>query len=322
MKRVLVTGCAGFIGSHLAEALIKKGDEVWGIDNFHPYYDPEIKKYNIEQIKKTAKETEGHFNFIKGSILNDEDLDKIPGVHQIYHLAALAGVRNSILDPVDYSQINLVGTKKLLHKYPAAKFIFASSSSVYGEVPEDELPAEEDRILKPKAPYALSKKHGEEVCKMFSEIYGHKICILRFYSVYGPRQRPDEAFTKFIRKALNNKPIPIYGTGEQTRDFTYVKDIVQGCISAAEKGKMSGEVYNLGCGRRVSVNEMINVLEKALGEELETKHVTPPEGDVANTQADITKAKEELDYEPKMPLEEGAKKTVEWGRKLYDKGIL
>lgn len=320
MKNVLVTGCAGFIASHLAEALIKEGCTVWGIDNFYPYYSPSIKKNNLENIKKTAEEYNGTFNFVEGSILKTDDLAKIPNdLDTVFHLAAIAGVRNSIEDPIPYFQINVEGTVRLLKKFKKGKFIFASSSSVYGDVPEEELPVSEDRTLTPICPYALSKKTAEEVCEMFSEIYGTPIAALRFYTVYGPRQRPDEAFTKFIRASLKGEPITIYGNGEQTRDFTYVGDIVKGNILAAKNLKSGFHLYNLGSCRRVSVNDMV----KNISDLIDTKitNVPPPKGDVRNTHANISKAKKELGFEPTMPLKEGTKACIEWCKKSHKKGL-
>jgi len=238
MKTVLVTGCAGFIGSHLTEELLKKNWKVIGLDNFHPYYSRKLKELNLEQAKSNKD-----FKFIEGSILSDTDLDRISStIDYVFHFAAIAGVRNSILHPEEYFKINVDGTQKILDKFgKTCKIIFASSSSVYGNVSPEDFPVSEDHPLCPIAPYGESKKVAEELCIKFSKKFDKEIPILRFYTVYGPRQRPDEAFTKFIRLCQAGKPISIYGDGSKERDFTFVSDIVNGSILAAQKGN---GVYN------------------------------------------------------------------------------
>lgn len=303
----LVTGCAGFIGSHLTEELLNNNWEVIGIDNFHPYYSRKLKEINLENSKKSK-----NFQFIEGSILSGENLNKLPKrVDCLYHFAAIAGVRNSILNPEEYRQINVEGTKKLLDKFKdgAEKIVFASTSSVYGEVAPQDFPVKEDHPLNPISPYGQTKKEAEKICLQHSKETGTKLAMLRFYTVYGPRQRPDEAFTKFIRLAQAKKPIPIYGDGNKERDFTYVSDIVNGTILAAKSGEGT---YNLGSGRPVTVNEMVFLLEKHLGTKLGKEYVDSPPGDVQKTHSDITKAKKEIGYEPKMSLDEGIKNCIKW----------
>jgi UDP-glucose 4-epimerase len=310
----IVTGAAGFIGSHLTEELLKEGKTVVGIDNFHPYYSEEIKRQNLEEVKKTAEESEGEFRFVEGSILEDEDLEKLPSnPDKVFHNAAVAGVRNSIENPTEYAKQNLLGLSKLLDSFESiGKFMFASSSSVYGMVPEDELPVQEDRELSPIAPYPQSKKHGEEMVRLYSELYDFDYSILRYFTVYGPRQRPDEAFTKFIQMVLNDEPVTIYGDGEQSRDFTYVKDIASGAIKASEK--QGSDTYNIASGRRITVNEMVETLDEVMEENVEKTHVEQPEGDARHTHANIQKAKDKLDYAPEKEFEEGVKDCVEWAK--------
>jgi len=306
MKIALVTGCAGFIGSHLVEELLRKNFQVIGIDNFHPYYSRKLKELNLQQAKSNK-----NFKFIEGSILSDADLDRISGkIDYVFHFAAIAGVRNSFLHPEEYFKINVEGTQKILEKFgKTSKIIFASSSSVYGNIRPEDFPVNEDYPLSPIAPYGESKQVAEELCIKFSKKYEKEIPILRFYTVYGPRQRPDEAFTKFIRLSQAGKPIPIYGDGNKERDFTYVSDIVNGSILAAQKGNA---VYNLGTGQPISVNEMVSAIEKEIGKKITRNYVDSPKGDVEKTHASITKAKNELGYEPKISLEEGIKKCVQW----------
>lgn len=319
MTTILVTGCAGFIGSHLAETLLKRGLEVIGIDNFDPYYSIELKKRNINILEQF-----GNFHFMEGNISDDSVLEKLFKNHieTIYHLAASAGVRNSIKYPTEYCENDVLSTAKLLEHSKnnnIKNFVYASSSSVYGEVPENELPMSETRTPNPISPYALSKLQGEMWCQLYRELYGLNTTILRYFTVYGPRQRPDEAFTKFITKILRGETIQIYGDGEQTRDFTFVEDIVNGTILAAEKG--SG-IYNIGGGNRVSVNKMISVMRNVMGVNPKTTNIEKQQGDVSHTQSDIIKARNEFGYEPSVSLEDGTRRHVEWTKQLINDGFV
>lgn len=309
MPSAIVTGCAGFIGSHLTDELLRKNWRVMGIDNFHPYYSRELKELNLLEAKKNS-----NFDFLEGSILSDDDLKKIPhDVDYLFHFAAIAGVRNSIESPKEYFKINVDGTKKILDEFDNInKIIFASSSSVYGELTPNEFPVKEGHALNPISPYGESKKEAEELFINFNQKTEVEFTILRFYTVYGPRQRPDEAFTKFIRLVLSGKSIPIYGDGKKERDFTYVSDIVDGTILSAEKG--SG-VYNLGTGTPVTVNEMVSTIEDSLDMKIRKKFVDSPPGDVQKTHADITKAENELSYIPKVKLTDGISNCIKWCKK-------
>lgn len=317
----IVTGAAGFIGSHLVEELLKEDKEVIGIDNFSNYYSPEIKRHNVKRLKNLEEKTDGIFTLIEGSILDGETLKKIPKEPKyVYHLAAIAGVRYSIDHPTKYTDLNVLGTAKLFDYFENIhKFIFASSSSVYGEVKEEELPVTEDYPTRPQAPYPLSKKQAEETIRLYSDLYGTDYAILRYFTVYGPRQRPDEAFTKFIKMILNDEPVTIYGDGEQSRDFTYVKDIVDGTIKAKNA---NNDTYNLGSGRRVTVNEMVDTLDEVMEEDVKRKYVEQPEGDVSHTHADIDKARRHFGYEPETDFRTGTEKCVEWCREMKTKGLI
>ena len=288
---------------------LKNNWAVSGIDNFHPYYERKLKEINIKNTKK--------FSFTEGSILSENDLSKLPTkTDYLFHYAAIAGVRNSILHPDEYFKINLDGTKKLLQKFPdTKKIIFASTSSVYGEVSPEVFPVKETYSSNPISPYGESKKQAEEFCQKFTKENGIELVILRFYTVYGPRQRPDEAFTKFIRLILNGKPIPVYGDGNKERDFTYVSDIVNGSLLAAEKGT---GVYNLGTNHPVTVNHMISTIEKLIGQKVQKEFVESPIGDVQKTHADISKAQKELDYFPQVSFEEGIKNCIDWCKETQD----
>jgi len=312
MPSSLVTGCAGFIGSHLVEKLLEKNWDVYGIDNFHPYYSRKLKEFNLRNVKKNE-----NFKFFEGSILSEKDLKKLPtDPDYIFHFAAIAGVRNSLENPKEYFEINLDGTSNLLEKFKnVGKFIFASSSSVYGNLQPYEFPVKEDHKLNPISPYGESKKQAEAMCQRYNSDFNMKVAILRFYSVYGPRQRPDEAFTKFIRLTQLGKPIPVYGDGAKERDFTFVLDIVNGAILAAEKGN---GIYNLGTGLPVKLSEMILALEKSIGKKIEKNYLPSPKGDVEKTHADISKAQEELGYCPKFSLEQGTEECVRWCNETID----
>ncbi len=316
---VIVTGAAGFVGSHLSEALANDGFDVVGIDNFHPYYDPALKRHNISQVQETTEEADGSFEFVEGTILDDADLEQLPDEPEyVFHQAAIAGVRYSIQHPAQYAAINVHGTVNLLKRFDETeKFVFASSSSVYGEVAEAELPVQEDRDLAPIAPYPQSKVQAEEWVRMFNELYGLPYANLRYFTVYGPRQRPDEAFTKFISRALNDETIPIYGDGEQSRDFTHISDIVRGNILAAERGNGT---YNLGSGRRVTVNEMVTAINEHVS--CDHEHVEQPDGDVSHTHADISKAENELGYAPQTGFADGVESCVDWCRQMQDRDLL
>ena len=306
MSIAVVTGCAGFIASHLVDELLKNNWIVYGIDNFHPYYDRELKELNLKHLKKSK-----NFTFIEGSILSKSDLNKIPkNIDYLFHYAAIAGVRNSILHPDEYFKINLDGTKILLQNFiKIKKIIFASTSSVYGEVSSNDFPVSENHLLNPISPYGESKKLAEEFCQQFVIKNQIELVILRFYTVFGPRQRPDEAFTKFIRLILDKKPVPIYGDGNKMRDFTYVSDIVNGSILASTKG--SG-VYNLGTNNPITVNQMVSTIEKLMELKIQKKYVKSPTGDVQKTHANISKAQKELGYSPNMLFEDGVRNCIKW----------
>ena len=317
--RYLVTGVAGFIGSHIAEKLLEQGEEVTGIDNFHPNYTEEIKRQNLKQVRDKA--SKGKFSFIEGSITDTNIFNEVPdGRKYIFHAAAIPGVRRSVEKPSEYIDSNVRGTSMLLeHLEGIEKIVFLSSSSVYGEVESRDLPVQEERELDPKVPYALSKKQSEELIRHYSKLYGFEYAIARCFTVYGRRQRPDEAFTKFASMIHDGEAVTVYGDGEQSRDFTHVDDVVSGLIKAAEKGNGT---YNLGTGRRVTVNEMVKALEKAYDGEVEKKHVEQPDADVRHTHADISKAREELGYKPERKIEDGARECLDWVEKMKQKNKL
>jgi UDP-glucuronate 4-epimerase len=312
--KILVTGAAGFIGSHLCERLIGQGATVVGLDNFDPFYDASVKRDNIARLIQSLL-----FKLIEGDI---RDKALVKTIFQqgnfdiVVHLAAKAGVRPSIQDPAGYVDTNINGTVVLLEAARVAKikkFIFASSSSVYGN--NKKVPfSETDNVDNPISPYAATKKAGELICYTYSHLYQMNMTCLRFFTVYGPRQRPDLAIHKFARLIEQNKPIPVYGDGSMERDFTYIDDIIDGVVAAMERCK-GYAIYNLGESRPVRLDVLIAELEKALGKKAIINQQPEQPGDVNRTFADVQKAVRELNYQPKTHLADGLKRFVEWMRK-------
>jgi UDP-glucuronate 4-epimerase len=310
--KVLVTGAAGFIGSHLCERLLSEGRTVLGVDNFDEFYDPKIKRSNITDCLKNK-----NFQLIEADIRDRAAMDEMVGkdIDIIVHLAARAGVRPSIAQPLLYADVNVNGTTVLLEaakKQRIGKFIFASSSSVYGN--NEKVPfSEEDNVDLPISPYAATKKAGELICHTYHHLYGISLTCLRFFTVYGPRQRPDLAIHKFASLIEQGKAIPVYGDGTMSRDFTYIDDIIDGTAAAMEK--CAGfNIYNLGESRPITVNNLISEIEKALGKKAVKEYVPPQPGDVERTYADVTKAIKELGYNPTTTIEEGLAQFVTWLR--------
>lgn len=312
--KVLVTGAAGFIGSHVTESLLADGWEVIGLDNFDPFYDPTIKRENLRAVKKGKT-----FKMVEGDIRDPACLDGIAQLGKldaIIHLAARAGVRPSLEQPSLYREVNLVGTTQLLefaHRAGVPKFIFASSSSVYGER-EGSPFREEDNVDYPISPYAATKKAGELLAYSYHHNYKIHVSCLRFFTVYGPRQRPEMAIHKFTRAIDQGELITVYGDGKSRRDYTYVDDIVSGVIAALERAR-GYRIYNLGNHRTIELRELIRLLEEDLGKKANIRHVEAQPGDVPLTCADIQRAQEELGYSPSVPIERGLELFVEWYEK-------
>ncbi len=311
--KILITGAAGFIGSHLSERLLSDGHIVVCIDNFDDFYDPKVKRNNIESCLRNK-----NFQLIEADIRDGAAMDKAiaDGIEVIVHLAARAGVRPSIAHPMLYNDVNVNGTMVLLEaakKHKINKFIFGSSSSVYGN--NKKVPfSEDDNVDFPISPYAATKKACELICHTYHHLYEISITCLRFFTVYGPRQRPDLAIHKFARLIERNKPIPIYGDGTMMRDFTYIDDIIDGVVASIDR--CSGyKIYNLGESRPITVNDLVTELEKALGKKAVKENMPLQPGDVERTFADVSKAVRELDYEPKTAIQDGLARFVEWLRK-------
>jgi UDP-glucuronate 4-epimerase len=312
--RVLITGAAGFIGSHVAETLLAEGWEVVGLDNFDTFYDPAIKRENVKGLKKSKS-----FRLIEGDIRDRPALDETVAAGSfdgIVHLAARAGVRPSLENPRLYSDVNVAGTTEVLELARRSKIrrmVFASSSSVYGER-EGSPFRENDTVDHPISPYAATKKAGELLCYTYHHNYGLAVSCLRFFTVYGPRQRPEMAIHKFTRAIDAGEPITIYGDGSSRRDYTYIDDIVSGIVSALERAE-GFKVYNLGNHRTVELRELIRLLEEDLGKRAEVQHLPAQPGDVPLTCADIQSAQEEIGYSPAVPIERGLEHFVEWFEK-------
>ncbi|MDO8740503.1 MAG: SDR family NAD(P)-dependent oxidoreductase [Candidatus Woesearchaeota archaeon] len=308
---IFITGGAGFIGSHLCERLLKEGKEVIAVDDFNDFYDPEKKKKNIEDCAKNKK-----FKIYKADIRDKEEIKKIfekNKINVIVHLAARAGVRPSMENPLLYIDVNVNGTLAMLElakKFNIKKFIFASSSSVYGS--NDKIPfSEDDPINNPLSPYAITKIAGEQLCRIYSKLHSINMVCLRFFTVYGPRGRPDMAPYKFTNLIMQGKEIEVYGNGSSKRDYTFVSDIIDGIATAVEK-ELKFEVINLGDSNPVELKYLISLIEKNTGKKAKIKFMPEQKGDVPITYADVSKAKRLLGYKPKVKIEEGVKRLVEW----------
>lgn len=308
--RALVTGAAGFIGSHLTERLLQRGWSVRGVDAFLDYYPRPIKEKNLQGAL-------GHeaFTFLEEDLVEADCSRLIDGVDAVFHLAAQAGVRKSWGEDFQiYTANNIDATQRLLEAAarraePLKAFVFASSSSVYGDV--ESFPMREDGPTRPISPYGVTKLACEALCSLYSKAYGVPAVGLRYFTVFGPRQRPDMAFNLFIRAMLAGEPLRVFGDGEQTRDFTYVLDAVEATIAAAERGSPGG-LYNIGGGARVTLRGVIEILARVAGAKPKVVHEDAQRGDMRHTAADITRAREELGYKPSFDLEEGLAREYNW----------
>jgi len=310
MTRVLVTGGAGFIGSHLVDSLLTDGHDVTVVDNFDPFYARTIKEQNL-----AAGQSSSRWRLVEADLRDRHALDQLDVVFDvIVHLAAKGGVRPSIEDPKTYQDVNVAGTQNVLEfarSRDIPQFVFASSSSVYGVNPR--VPwSEEDHVLQPISPYASTKVSGELLGHVYSHLYGMRFIALRFFTVYGPRQRPDLAIHKFARLMREGKPVPMFGDGSTRRDYTFVDDVVQGVRAAMTYQGSSYEVINLGNDRTVSLREMIEGLEQAMSVKAIVAPMPEQLGDVPQTWANIEKARKLLNYAPRTSYPEGVRKFVAW----------
>jgi len=310
--RVLVTGAAGFIGSHVSEALLARGDQVVGFDNFDPFYGRDVKERNLEELRRTKG-----FSFVEGDIVRHSlPLD---GVAVVVHLAARPGVRPSLEDPASYSETNVTGTVRVFEAVRRAgirRVVFGSSSSVYGDATP--APFSEDAVAaQPISPYAASKRAGELMAQAFAHLYGLQIACLRFFTVYGPRQRPDLAIHRFTDLISRSEPVRMHGDGSSERDYTYITDCVDGVLAAVEwtdrpRPRGIAEPINIGGGARVRLDRLIEVIGRAVGRAVRIERHADQPGDVRLTDADLRRAGRELGFRPKVGIEEGIRQFVRW----------
>ncbi|PMB43816.1 UDP-glucose 4-epimerase [Fischerella thermalis CCMEE 5205] len=315
MAKSIVTGAAGFIGSHLVEALLKRGEEVIGIDEFNDYYNPTIKRKNIAHLQNHPRFTlvEGNIQFLDWKTL-------LKNVDVIYHQAAQAGVRASWGEGFRaYTERNINSTQVLLEAAkdtPSLKrLVFASTSSVYGDA--ETLPTHEEVCPKPVSPYGITKLAAERLCGLYHKNFGVPFVSLRYFTVYGPRQRPDMAFHKFFKAVLTDEAIPIYGDGQQTRDFTFVSDAVAANLAAATVLEAVGEIFNIGGGSRVVLAEVLQTMEEIVGYPIKKNHIEKAMGDARHTAADVSKARKVLGYQPQVSLYDGLKQEWQWIQSFY-----
>lgn len=310
--RYLITGGAGFIGSNLADKLLADGNEIVVVDNFNDYYDVAVKEANIAQALQNP-----NYRLYRTDIEDMPRLEAVFKAHKfdaVIHLAARAGVRPSLENPVEYVKSNILGTVNVLEcmrQFGVKKLVIASSSSVYGNCAA-EIFSEDLKVTEPISPYAATKSACEQICYTWHHLYGINVVALRFFTVYGPRQRPDLAINKFSRLIAENKPIEMYGDGSTKRDYTFIEDIVQGICASIAYGKTGYEIINLGGGEPITLKRMIQTIEDAMGKKAEIIQKPMQPGDVNKTVCDWSKAKRLLNYQPRTTFEQGIKKFVAW----------
>jgi nucleoside-diphosphate-sugar epimerase len=306
--KALVTGAAGFVGSHLSEALLAAGADVVGVDCFTDYYARNIKEGNLAGLRSHPR-----FRFVEDALQTMPLAPVLDDVTHIFHMAAQAGVRKSWGDDFRvYTSHNVDATQRLLEAVrdrPLHRFVYASSSSVYGDVAT--IPMREDAYLQPLSPYGVTKLAAEHLCHLYFANYGVPTVSLRFFTVYGPRQRPDMAFHKFIRAAYEGRPISMYGDGGQTRDFTFIADIVAANVAAGDRGR-PGAVYNIGGGSRVSMLDVVTMIERLTGRKLDMRIEATQKGDMRDTFADTSRARADLGFAPTHTLEQGLAAECAW----------
>jgi UDP-glucuronate 4-epimerase len=307
--QALVTGCAGFIASHLTESLLADGHAVTGIDCFNDNYGRKQKLQNLDQARSWDQ-----FDFVPVDLTRGELREFVSECDVVFHLAAEPGVRASWGDRFDlYLRNNMLATQHLLEaarEFPEKRFVYASSSSIYGDA--ESMPTPEDTIPAPFSPYGVTKLGGEQMCQLYHGNYGVDAVMLRYFSVYGPRQRPDMAFRIFCEAVVAGKPVTVFGDGEQTRDFTFVGDVVAATRAAADSPIAAGRVYNIGGGSQVSLNDAMAELSTIVGRKLDVSHVERQRGDVRHTGADTTRAQREIGFDPETSLTQGLQAEFDW----------
>ena len=316
MSTHIVTGVAGFIGSNLAEALLHRGDRVIGIDQFNDYYNPQLKRNNVSNLQKNSA-----FTLIESDIQTLDWQKLLQDVDVVYHQAAQAGVRASWGEGFrHYTERNINATQMILEaakdNQSLKRFVYASTSSVYGNAETMQTP--ETICPQPVSPYGITKLAAERMCWLYQQNFGVPVTALRYFTVYGPRQRPDMAFHKFFKAAIQDEAISIYGDGKQTRDFTFVSDAVAANLAAGEVPEAIGEVFNIGGGSRVVLTDVLATMEEVIGQPIRKNYVERAMGDARHTSADVSKAQRILGYQPQVSLAEGLTKEWEWIKSLFD----
>lgn len=315
MATHVVTGVAGFIGSHLAQTLLKQGERVIGIDEFNDYYDPSFKRYNVSFLNQYPT-----FKLIEADIQSLDWATLLVDVDVVYHQAAQAGVRASWGNGFRlYTERNINATQIILEAAKEARslkrLVFASSSSVYGNA--ETFPTSESLCPQPVSPYGITKLSAEQLCGLYYQNFGVPVTSLRYFTVYGPRQRPDMAFHKFFKAALNNQAISIYGDGQQTRDFTFISDAIAANLAAANCPEAIGEIFNIGGGSRVVLADVLETIAEIVGYPLQIDYIEKAKGDARHTAADITKAQRLLGYQPNVSLNDGLSQEWQWIQTVY-----
>lgn len=315
MSKIIVTGAAGFVGSHLVDILLQQGEEVIGIDEFNDYYDPMLKRKNVAQLHSLPG-----FTLIEADIQFLDWQELLKDVDVVYHQAAQAGVRASWGKAFGgYTERNINATQVLLEAAKDAKnlkrLVFASSSSIYGDA--ETLPTHEKICPQPVSPYGITKLAAETLCRLYNKNFGVPSVLLRYFTVYGPKQRPDMAFHKFFKSILQDEAIPIYGDGQQTREFTFVSDVIAANLAAASAPEAVGEIFNIGGGSRVVLAEVLDTIEEIVGKPIKRNHIEKAIGDARHTAADVSKAQKILGYQPQVSLREGLTQEWEWIKSLY-----
>ncbi|MBW4424480.1 MAG: NAD-dependent epimerase/dehydratase family protein [Nostoc desertorum CM1-VF14] len=315
MQKSIVTGAGGFIGSHLVEALLKQGQEVIGIDEFNDYYDPDLKRKNIASFQNHPA-----FKLVEGDIQVLDWQKLLQDVNVVYHQAAQAGVRASWGQGFrTYTERNINATQVLLEAAKDSKhlkrLVFASSSSVYGDA--ETLPTHEEICPKPVSPYGITKLAAERLCGIYHKNFGVPFVALRYFTVYGPRQRPDMAFHKFFKSVIEDQPIPIYDDGQQTRDFTFISDAVAANLAAATIPEAVGQIFNIGGGSRVVLAKVLDTMEEIVGKAIKRNYIQKAMGDARHTAADVSKARKILGYQPQVSLREGLSQEWQFIQSLY-----
>ncbi|MEB3291731.1 MAG: NAD-dependent epimerase/dehydratase family protein [Synechococcales bacterium] len=314
MGKSVVTGAAGFIGSHLVEALLNRGETVIGIDHFNDYYDPKLKWSNVQSFIHNPQ-----FQLIEGDIQLLDWQMLLQDVDVVYHQAAQAGVRASWGSSFRaYTERNINATQVILEaakEVPLQRFVFASTSSIYGNA--ETLPTAETIAPQPVSPYGITKLAAERLCGLYHDNFGVPFCSLRYFTVYGPRQRPDMGFHKFFKAALEDRPIEIYGDGQQTRDFTFISDAIAANLAAASVPEAVGEIFNIGGGSRVVLTDVLDRMEVISDRPIRRHHIETARGDARHTAANVSKARQILGYNPQISLQEGLQQEWQWIQTLY-----